>query len=172
MLTLLAEIEDAPIGTLPDGSLLRIDARLGPCTHKVGTWETIEHEIVTETPTCLSISGAVYQTRRSRDPYWAGQCIGALRQVIEGGRLMGWSEDRAKALLGFWQDWHLNDMIAGCAHQTVVYEPGHPEDRLRPDLKRTPPCPKTGYRYGTSWLLKPISTEKAREIAEVLRGGL
>jgi hypothetical protein len=49
--------------------------------------------------------------------------------------------------------WHLNTMRAGCAHQTVVYETG-PYGRQQPSLERTKPCPVTGYRYGSAWLVE------------------
>lgn len=59
--------------------------------------------------------------------------------------------------------WHLNGMRAGCAHQKVAYETDRYGRRI-PSLRLTLPCPVTGYKYGTAWLVEPLPREVVEEI--------
>ncbi len=76
----------------------------------------------------------------------------------------GWTVDKWYTLLEYWKLYHLNDMHAGCEHQTAegwgkkevkigaetkstswLTEKEHPEGVL------SKPCPTCGYKYGTAW---------------------
>jgi hypothetical protein len=67
------------------------------------------------------------------------------------------------------EEWHLNGMSAGCSHQTVVYEDSR--GGQRPSLERTKPCPETGYKYGSAWLVKPLPAEIEQEVREWMKAG-
>ena len=128
-------------------------------------WETTTHEIVTG-PMCLSICGTVWKTRARRgDCYAAGQCredFASPDLVLDG------AIDAAELakLLRVWDRWHLNTMRAGCEHQEVP--PDMPTEQR---LRSIPPCPVTGYRWGSKWLTEPLPAEVeqfARDIAAKL----
>jgi hypothetical protein len=78
----------------------------------------------------------------------------------------GFTMQQVHELAALAKEWHLNDMHAGCDHQTVVYETG-PFGRRQPSLKLTAPCPHAGYRYGHSWLLKPVPVEVIEQVASI-----
>lgn len=66
--------------------------------------------------------------------------------------------------------WHLNDMRAACVHQVV---PEIPEEVSRLDhtswlLDNTPPCPVNGYKYGSKWLIEPLTDVFVRELLTAL----
>lgn len=65
-------------------------------------------------------------------------------------------EDMPSPLRRVWARWHLNDMNAGCTHQggasRVIGEP----------------CPFTGYRYGSAWLVDPLTLSGALDILRVM----
>lgn len=69
---------------------------------------------------------------------------------------------RAQRILELADRWHLNTMKAGCAHQTVVWE--NSEYGRRPSLELTKPCPETGYRYGSAWLVEVPPAEVIEEL--------
>ena len=76
---------------------------------------------------------------------------------------------RAERIVALAERWHLNDLRAGCAHQTVVHEDG-PYGR-RPSLELTAPCPVTGYRYGSAWLLEPVPADELEELRALFGAG-
>lgn len=118
-----------------------------------------------------------------RNPYSSGQIRRTLREFPE---LIEATEGLAD-LLDLWDAWHLNDMQAGCAHQTAdgwnkrPIDPTKPLDsyghHVGPDKSPTwnmlvwvrptehpqgllgVPCLTCGYRYGRSWLSKPVPTD-------------
>lgn len=110
--------------------------------------ETVEHETTTDRLR-LAFSGVVISKYGSisRNDSWlsAGQLTYDLPELTT--LTNGWTVSSVHKLYDTWREWHLNDMRAGCAHQTIG------EGNA---LDTTPPCPITGYRYGTQWLLKPI----------------
>lgn len=78
----------------------------------------------------------------------------------------GWDRAKYERLQEFSQDWHLNDLRAGCAHQTVVYETDR-FGRSVPSLSKTEECPLTGYRYGQAWLVAKLPEEVVHELYEL-----
>lgn len=76
--------------------------------------------------------------------------------------------DRAAVaeLIAIGNEWHLNGVVAGCAHQTVEYETDRYGRRV-PSLSLTKPCPATGYQYGHAWLCRPLAAgveERVRDL--------
>lgn len=63
----------------------------------------------------------------------------------------GWTEEMYRKLLDIWEQWHLNDMRAGCCHQRAL--------GWNKDEHLGKPCPACGYRYGSSWLFEPVPNE-------------
>lgn len=56
-----------------------------------------------------------------------------------------------------WERWHLNDMRSHCVHQDA----SQPWDTV-------PPCPETGYRCGSSWLVEPLTVAGAIECLQAV----
>ncbi|MCR4331052.1 MAG: hypothetical protein NUV49_04215 [Patescibacteria group bacterium] len=121
----------------------------------------------------LSISGNM--------PNGGGQINTMLREIPEEEReyMPGWDAETFNRFLDVWDEWHLNDMRAGCEHQRAekwenkridpVEVPGvianrdergvlaiwvrkseHPEGLL------CEPCPVCGYKYGSAWLKEEV----------------
>lgn len=80
-------------------------------------------------------------------------------------------EDRrweaVRAVERLWAGWHLNNLRAACAHQVVPEVPADVSalDRTGWLLDNTPPCPLTGYRYGTAWLFAPLDDQALADLA-------
>lgn len=113
-------------------------------------YETVNHERVSN-PLDFAITTAVWQPG-NRDWVSGGATVEPLGELVE--YLNGFDAESVKALADL-AEWHLNGMTAGCAHQG---EPVMRDGRYGPeiDFDRTPPCPETGYRYGSAWLLRPL----------------
>jgi hypothetical protein len=112
---------------------------------------TVQHEPIGEY-LALTVSATVWSTRARRgDCHTAGQCVDELLGVEPGGAL---TVTEITDLVKVWREWHLNDMQAGCVHQTP-----DPDMSMAERLKSVPPCPETGYKYGHAWLVKPLPTE-------------
>ena len=125
----------------------------------------------------LSLSGVIGPLRN-------GDCKGSCGQISEHLKEItsffdSWDTDKVKKLYDIWEEWHLNDLQAGCEHQrsekwenirinpeelpnshanmdekgilaSWVYPKDHPSGLL------TKPCPICGYKYGTAWLKKEV----------------
>lgn len=113
----------------------------------------------------LSISG-------TEGPHPAGNCRGGCGQINASfdkntGLLKeneyagikfapGWNVHKWKLLLKYWDDWHLNDMHAGCQHQRDLGWTAQTHLEV--------PCPICGYQFGTAWL----KTEVPQYVLEFL----
>lgn len=78
-----------------------------------------------------------------------GQIDGELKRLIDENAIdyrPRWDAERLTALLRIWERWHLNDMKAGCIHQSTA------------ELKKFP-CPQCGYVYGSAWLFDALPPE-------------
>lgn len=126
-------------------------------------YETIEHEQVHE-PLDFAITTSVWRP----DQQDIVECGRILREQGPGLEFVefshGFTERKAAALAAL-EKWHMNSFQAACAHQTVVYEekPYH-----RPSLELTPACPITGYKYGHSWLVKPLPDDFVGNLLSLL----
>lgn len=134
----------------------------------------------------LSISGVV-------GPKANGDAVGSCGQISEEltseyfTPANGWDRGMVDVLLRLWEDWHLNDMRAGCEHQRAdgwnerridPSKPAHTYGKHfegqrsstwnlwgwirpseHPEGLMTAPCPECGYGYGTSWLYEEVPVE-------------
>jgi hypothetical protein len=69
----------------------------------------------------------------------------------------GWTKEKWLDLLDIWENWHLNDMQAGCEHQRELgwtYEEHHDQKTFKGEL-----CPVCGYSIGSKWLKKDVPQE-------------
>jgi len=110
----------------------------------------------------LSISGV-------EGPHISGNCRGSCGQIdmdyktLAGMGLKykkGWSLNRFKNFLNVWDQWHLNDMKAGCIHQRILLKDikNHNYENLikLPEFKK---CSVCGYSYGSSWLFEEVPND-------------
>lgn len=135
--------------------------------------ETIDHATIHD-PLNLSFTGNIREqtpkggwaegSSGAGVPGWAGH-VTEFAAPGEPGAGLGWDQARANRLVDLASSWHLNTMQAGCAHQTVVWEDGW--YGRRPSLELTEPCPHTGYRYGSKWLVKPVTLDVAMELRDL-----
>jgi hypothetical protein len=83
--------------------------------------------------------------------------------------LESWGQSQGSAplaLVALWDQWHLNDMRAGCKHQEARYRATPSE---RPTYTNgytgtagdtlSGPCSECGYKYGTAWLFEPLPVD-------------
>jgi len=96
--------------------------------------------------TRISITGEVIEKGR-RIATSGGQIVDDL--VFIETFAPGWDTAKVTRLRILWQDHHLNDMRAGCVHQSPV---GTTTSEM---LDNTPVCPETGYKWGSAWLVDP-----------------
>lgn len=145
------EISDLEIGRIPDLGIVRLDIAL---TRRGWQGQTVTHEDV-DGYWRFSVSASVWQRRNSTDCHMAGQ----IRSTV---RLLG---PTTAELCRLWKRWHLNDMRAGCAHQ------GQPRYTATgsADLDSVEPCPKTGYRYGSAWLVEVIPQSELDAIGTMVQ---
>lgn len=116
-----------------------------------GDWQTVDHEPITNPLRFTLTFDVVGPTGRLLA--FGAMGLAGFDEVTATRRASSTTFAALRNLV----DWHLNDLQAGCAHQTVVYEssPYGP----RPSLQDTVPCPLTGYRYGSAWLVRPLTAE-------------
>lgn len=119
--------------------------------------ETIDHEKV-DKYTKLSISGLVSGTRLHE--HSRGQVSDTVALVTDFAN--GFNAEKLQTLLKIWDEYHLNDLQAGCSHQdSDAY------DTMDERLEKIPPCPETGYKYGHSWLLKKLPEDIVEQLTEL-----
>jgi hypothetical protein len=147
------------LGKTARGELVTVQIRLEDMDRE---GLSINHEYVSPlTMQRLSITGTMWQRNhrfRDGDVVSSGQCLDALLDITEPEA--PWTLDEIGQLHDLWKRWHLNDMRAGCAHQTViVYEDTQYGRRV--DLAATTAandCP-LNYRYGSAWLYEPLPAD-------------
>lgn len=119
----------------------------------------------------LSITGVVGPKKNGDATGSCGQ-IAPMMEFIEPGK--GWTVAMVLKFMHRWEKWHLNDMRAGCEHQTEILEAEGPRgtkaisDRYE-DLildGRFKKCPACGYEYGTNWK----TVEVPPDVLDFLRG--
>lgn len=125
------------IGKTPDGNLY---CKITYKTKEQGSTENIGKPI-------LSISGVV-------GPLRSGDCRGGCGQIIMSPWEItefapGWDDVLVGMFRAAWEDYHLNDLQAGCFHQR----------ELKTKIECGTICPVCGYSYGAKWLYKEIPTD-------------
>lgn len=157
--------EDIFVGRTEDGTRVYLDMSLERQSKEGKTQVT--HEPVTGEYFRFSAMGHTVLKGR-RDDNWdrGGQMLDALLEVTTPAN--GWTLAELKEIHRLWKNWHLNDMQAGCQH---VPEPLWEDSTYgkRPDLKNTPTCPETGYRWGNAWLVRIIPATVAVRMQELIR---
>lgn len=130
------------IGRLASGEKLYVKASF---QHPGGAlWKTDIHHNKTTERLRLRLQGVVISKygNLENDNSWrsCGQVTEKLQQLqrLESG----WTVQDVVKLAEIWDEWHLNDMQAACAHQTQGAD--------------SPPCPITGYKWGHEWLIKSL----------------
>jgi hypothetical protein len=149
------------VGKTDDGDSVYVEITVTTETKEV---QTVTHETADKV-TRVSIQGHYFaKGSRRTDISGGGQCVDMVAAVTKPA--MGITGEDIARLVEIWKGWHLNDMRAGCAHQTVVYE----EDkygRNAPSLDKTPRCPETGYRYGHAWLYEEPPADVLADLVSI-----
>lgn len=95
----------------------------------------------------FSMSGNVWN-RTKTDIYCGGQIVDQIAKLFPHNK-------RVQEMFEVWNQWHLNDMQAGCEHQRKL---GWDKNEINA------PCPTCGYKYGSAWLKKEIPHEIIEKI--------
>ena len=66
----------------------------------------------------------------------------------------GFNRHKIAAIHKLWKDYHLNSMESHCAHQDKAIA-----------WDKVDPCPITGYRAGSAWLVRELPASVIKEIA-------
>jgi len=149
---------DVRIGTLTKAQYgtparVYVDVRLA---HRQGqTQETTDHRQVSDWWE-LSISGATTTaaSRRRGD-------VDSFGQMAD---LVAHTNGAPQGLPGFVKAWQAQRSLnAACDHQTPVGQD------IATRLDRTPPCPVTGYRYGTAWLVRELPADAVQAVLSFIR---
>lgn len=102
----------------------------------------------------LSISGVVKPTRGG-NAHSCGQIHDSIKQALDQGyNTPQWNEKRLDSFVEIWKEWHLNDMQAGCKHQT--------NDTVIGTL-----CKECNYSYGSKWLRKEVPINILRRLNDL-----
>jgi hypothetical protein len=165
------------LGRTPERNRVHVDIQIIEKSLAPSVKQTVDHGYVSRYAE-LSISGKV------TSPGWAvqrsGQVVNAASEVLIGQPAVPF----ASRLVEVWDEWHLNGMQAGCAHQPTAWicstcglengwhlNPSYPKrgdacvscEKNRWD-EESDRCPVSGYRYGTSWLLRDLPSDLIVEI--------
>ena len=141
------------IGRAPGIGAVYVEIKI---SEQLGTNETVTHGVISKY-TRVSIRGHYFEPGSRRKDYaGVGQIVDTAAAVSQPAPGLGVTD--IGRLVDVWRSWHLNDLRAGCAHQTEIFYEDSPYGR-RVDLKATPACPETGYRYGSAWLVEEVPAD-------------
>ena len=162
------------LGRTADRSRVFADIRLEHYTGK--DRETVDHSHTADYWR-LGISFYLYAPR-FRESYAAGQVSPEERVIVDGKGADVTPADR-RLIEQAWLDWHLNDMHAECMHMTELDPPAGaevPTGWAGPDVSgwriKNLICPKTGYGYGSAWLVAPLPDDVLANMQRVIGGAL
>ena len=137
------------------------------------TLTTWEHEPI-ENPLSFTASGHIRWSIRG-----GGESSGQNLDEIRSATVYRPGPDAhlLPELYDLWDEWHLNTMQSSCIHQSIstAYRTsrqhggpdyGTPEYRAIVDRENRK-CPH-GYRWGSQWLVKPITPDAERRIRAIL----
>lgn len=119
---------------------------------------SVEHLPVEAGYTSLSFTWAeIEKGRRTISCCGCGTdwSVDAVREPADGFTLK-----QIRRLAEIAKEWHLSDMQAGCLHMTL------PKDESY-DARKHITCPRTGYKYGSAWLVKVVPEELITELHEM-----
>lgn len=140
------------IGDILDGTKLPVFIEI--CIEFSGTWPRQKIER-------FSMHGVVAPMKNGDAKGSCGQIYDEIRESVFEKTLeysKGWDEVSVLGLLRLWDDYHLNDLQAGCEHQRALGWKSY-------DEHPSEPCPTCGYKYGSSWLTKEVPSK----VIEVVR---
>ena len=129
----------------------------------------------------LSLSGVI-KPKSNGDADCCGQIHDHLGDAFDGDL----EQEEVRQLVEIWEEWHLNDLNAGCEHQradkwhekliSLDCDKWNGDSATRgnfnmkdgkamaiwvnhaehPDGLLSAPCPECNYRYGTKWLFRAV----------------
>lgn len=152
------------LGKTADGDVMTVEIALRPLTERPR--QTVDHKWVThEGGKELSICGTLYRKGVKTDAaiLSAGQNLDDVLTLTQWQN--PWTPDELVELHDIWKRWHLNDMRAGCEHQTkIVYESSRYGRRVNINgTTEANECP-VGYKYGSAWLYEPLPDDVIERI--------
>ena len=145
------------IGTTSEGERVYLDARLASFKDK--KVQTVEHETITEGQR-FSLTGKCGPEATGS----FGQIVDCVREITKPASGITLSD--LADLVEIWETYHLNDMKALCAHQTVQWEYSRGYKSM--DLGAIGACPVSGYRPGSAWLYKAVPDSVLARVVEIL----
>jgi hypothetical protein len=140
------------VGAMADGTRVFVNASVKTEEREC---QTVDHGTVRNGQR-LSLTGETV--------YSAGQIIDDVRAVVKPAK--GLTAADLLELVSIWEEYHLNDMKALCAHQTAAYEYSRGYKSL--DLDAIGACPVSGYRPGSAWLYKTVPDLILARVREIL----
>lgn len=117
---------------------------------------TIEHKEVDSYHT-LSISGNIRNAG-------GGQIKDIIRKGLHEYAI---PKENLQRILEIWDEYHANDLQAGCTHQVEI--PTNIENWSELAAKQTKLC-SSGYKYGSAWLLKELPVGLVEEVIGLFKG--
>lgn len=162
------ELTNFRVGTMEDGSGVYVNLILERVRAGATPHMTVEHE-----PTvAYARFTASWNITKPTD---SGGQVQPEDRVLKSIR-RGLQARDIEEIDTLWKTWHLNDMQAGCAHMPgydelarLAREAGIKDRNGDPDvlnLKKT--CESSGYRWGTSWLVRPMPLEVEQQIVRLV----
>lgn len=149
------------IGKTTDGDAVYVEIEIDTTTVDRPV-QTIHHDTVTEVARVSICGHYFHKGSRRKDWTGGGQCVNMVAAVTRPA--VGLTAKDISRLVEIWNSQHLNDMRAGCAHQTPVFRKDMPNQY---DLDAVPPCPETGYRFGSAWLYEVPSPEALADLERI-----
>lgn len=141
------------LGHTPEGE--RVTATLAFSRRPAG--QSVDHDDV---PGVWEVSAQVWYYK-GRWVRGGGRLTDQVREVV---KFAPGVDQTGVAALAAVQSEHLNALNAGCAHQGKPTSDGHG----RIYLASVPPCPHTGYRYGSAWLARAADPAKVADALAAL----
>lgn len=163
--------ESVEIGKDKDGYKLLIDIEIKEPQEEI---ITIDHKIIKKPHYSfpmvagvhtLSISGGAWNGRKKDFEYY-GQIYDELIPSNIKSYTNGWNSRKVMDLVAIWKRWHLNDLQAGCIHQTDFSV--NTEDWQKRADEETLNCPD-GYKYGSAWLIEPLPADVEKKIMALFK---
>ena len=126
-----------------------------------GARETTDHLTIAG-PLDFAIQTNVWQPS-GKDIVTGGQA----HHVLDELDSYTYGEELVRFLKEAADTWHNNGLRAACTHQDDTVPEGV-TDVIGWRLDNVPPCPQTGYKYGSKWLIEPLTDEFVRELLKAL----
>jgi hypothetical protein len=129
------------------------------------TSTTVTHEDI-DKPMTLALTSAVFTGKKNigRNHVTSGATLEHLGRIIKPAP--GFTLDEARELHRIGTQWHLNTMKSACVHMDT------PKGKTGSEiLDMGITCPETGYKWGHSWLVKPLPADIEARFVELMSKG-